>query len=358
MLKFLDIAPEEERLHMECFDVTIIGGGPAGMYSAFYSGMRDMKTKLIDANPVLGGRMLYYPEKMIWDVGGVTPTLCEKLISQLEQQARTFDPEIILGEQVTRLALQDDGTYILTTASGEQHWTKTVIMAVGYGMIKPAKLEIEGAARFEITNLHYTVQELEVFRGKHILISGGGDSAVDWANELEPVAGSVTIVHRRNEFGGHERNVVRMKESSVSVHTPYTLERLHSSNGETISQVSIAHVESGETKLLEVDAVIVNHGMRSDFGTVREWGINMGEWTAEVDGRLQTTLPGVFGAGDFVDYGNKVRLIAGAFTDAVQAVNSAKRYIEPEADEYAMVSSHNTRFKEKNRALGVGEEEA
>lgn len=341
---------------MECFDVTIIGGGPAGMYSAFYSGMRDMKTKLIEANEVLGGRMLHYPEKMIWDVGGVTPMPCEKLIGQLEQQARTFDPEIILGEQVIHLSLQEDGTYILTTASGEQHWTKTVIMAVGYGMIKPAKLEIEGAERFEVTNLHYTVQELEVFRGKHVLISGGGDSAVDWANELEPVAGSVTIVHRRNEFGGHERNVVRMKESSVRVHTPYKVEKLHSADGETISQVTVAHMESGETMSFDVDAVIVNHGMKSDFGPVRNWGIKMGEWTAEVDEQLQTALPGVFGAGDYIDYTNKVRLIAGTFTDAVQAVNGAKRFIEPEADQYAMVSSHNNRFKEKNRALGAAEE--
>lgn len=342
---------------LELYDVTIIGGGSAGMYAAFYSGMRDLKTKLIDANTELGGRMLLYPEKMIWDVGGVTPTLCGTLIKQLAQQAQTFEPTLILGEQVNELQKQEDGTFMLLTNSGQKHWTKTIIMAIGYGIRKMAKLEIEGADRYEVTNLHYTVQELEMFRGKNILISGGGDSAVDWANELEAVAAKVTVVHRRHEFGGHERNVARMRQSTVNVRTPFAVEKLHSKDGTLIDQVSITHLESGETELLDVEDIIVNHGMKSDFGPIRNWGLDMGEWTAAVNVKMETNIPGIFAAGDFVDYETKVRLIAGAFTDAVLAVNSAKLFIEPEADKVAYVSSHNSRFKEKNRALGVVEEE-
>ncbi|AIQ30914.1 MULTISPECIES: NAD(P)/FAD-dependent oxidoreductase [Paenibacillus] len=338
---------------MELYDVTIIGGGPAGMYTAFYSGMRDLKTKLIEAKEELGGRMLIYPEKMIWDVGGVTPTLCRKLIDQLAEQARTFDPTIVFGQQIVHQARQEDGTYILTSATGEQHWTRTVILTIGYGILQMAKLEIEGADRYEVTNLHYTVQELEPFRGKRVLISGGGDSAVDWANELEGIAASVTIVHRRERFGGHEKNIVRMKDSSVNVRVPYAVNQLHSSNGEQIDQVTISHIESGESEQLEVDAVIVNHGLKSDFGPLKDWGLDMGEWWAKVSGKLETNLPGIFAAGDFVDYDSKVRLIAGTFTDAVLALNSAKLYMDPEADKVAYVSSHNDRFKEKNKALGV-----
>ncbi|OKP86683.1 thioredoxin reductase [Paenibacillus helianthi] len=341
---------------LELFDVTIIGGGPAGMYTAFYSGMRDLKTKLIEAKDELGGRMLIYPEKMIWDVGGVTPILCRKLIDQLAEQARTFDPTIVLGQQIIAQERQEDGTYILTSASGERHWTRTIILTIGYGILQMAKLDIEGADRYEVTNLHYTVQELEPFRGKRVLISGGGDSAVDWANELEPVAASVTIVHRREQFGGHEKNIARMKASSVQVRVPHTVSQLHSSNGEKIDQVTISHMESGEHEQLEVDAVIVNHGLKSDFGPLKDWGIDMGEWCANVSGRLETNLPGVFAAGDFVDYSSKVRLIAGTFTDAVLALNSAKLYLDPEAPKVAYVSSHNERFKEKNRALGVVDE--
>lgn len=158
---------------LELYDVTIIGGGPAGMYSAFYSGMRDMKTKLIEARDRLGGRMLFYPEKMIWDVGGVTPILCEDLIKQLEQQARTFEPTLVFEQQIEGFERKADGTILLTSATGEQHWTRTVILAIGYGIYKMAKLELEGADRYEVSNLHYTVQELEPFRGKRVLISGG-----------------------------------------------------------------------------------------------------------------------------------------------------------------------------------------
>ncbi|WP_238650117.1 NAD(P)/FAD-dependent oxidoreductase [Paenibacillus piscarius] len=338
---------------LELYDVTIIGGGPAGMYTAFYSGMRDLKTKLIEAKEELGGRMLIYPEKMIWDVGGVTPILCRQLIDQLAEQARTFDPTIVFGQQIIHQARQEDGTYILTSSTGEQHWTRTIILTIGYGILQMAKLEIEGADRYEVTNLHYTVQELEPFRGKRVLISGGGNSAVDWANELEGIASSVTVVHRRDQFGGHEKNIVRMKESSVEVRTPYAVSQLHSSNGEMIDQVTISHVESGEQEKFEVDAVIVNHGLKSDFGPLKDWGLDMGEWCANVSGRLETNLPGVFAAGDFVDYESKVRLIAGTFTDAVLALNSAKLYIDPQAEKVAYVSSHNERFKEKNKALGV-----
>ncbi|AUO05214.1 thioredoxin reductase [Paenibacillus jamilae] len=338
---------------LELYDVTIIGGGPAGMYTAFYSGMRDMKTKLIEAKHELGGRMRIYPEKMIWDVGGVTPILCEKLIDQLEQQARTFEPTIVLGQQITGLDRQEDGTFLLTSATGEQHWTRTIVLAVGYGILKMAKLEIEGADRYEVTNLHYTVQELEPFRDKHVLISGGGNSAVDWANELESIAASVTVVHRRDHFGGHEKNVARMKSSSVRVLTPYAVGQLHSNNGETIEQVTINHVDTGETEMLNVDAVIVNHGLKSDFGPLRDWGLDMGEWHARVSDKLETNLPGIFAAGDFVEYGSKLYLIAGTFTDAALALNSAKLYIDPTADKAAYVSSHNSRFKEKNRELGV-----
>ncbi|ANY65914.1 thioredoxin reductase [Paenibacillus sp. BIHB 4019] len=343
---------------LELYDVTIIGGGPAGLYAAFYSGMRDMKTKVIDAQEELGGRMLIYPEKMIWDVGGVTPILCEKLIGQLKQQSQTFDPTIELGQQIRNLTRLEDGTYMLEASTGEKHWTRTVILAIGRGILKMAKLELEGAERYEVSNLHYTVQELEPFRGKRVLISGGGNSAVDWANELEPIAAQVTVIHRREYFGGHEKNVIKMKTSSCDVRTPWEVTQLYSGDGSTISKVTVRHLETEETEQLEVDAVIVNHGLKSDFSGIRDWGIGMDEWCVYVTPKLETNLPGIFAAGDFASYDSKLNLIAGAFTDAALAVNSAKLFIDPKADGVAYVSSHNSRFKEKNLALGVKEEDA
>jgi len=336
----------------ELYDVTIVGGGPAGLYTAFYSGMRDLKTKIIEYSSQLGGRMLIYPEKMIWDVGGVTPILGGQLIKQLVEQAQTFDPTIALNQKVEKLEKQQDGTFILTSSTGEKHYSKTVILAVGYGVLSMQKLEIEGADRYEVTNLHYTVQEVEIFRHKHVLISGGGNSAVDWANELEPIAASVTVVHRREDFGGHEKNVSRMKESSVSVKTPYEVVQLHS-DGDLIQSVSIVNKETDAIERIEEDAVIVNHGLKCDYGALEEWGLDIQDGVAIVNEKRETNIEGIYGAGDFIDHPSKVRLIAGAFTDGVLALNSAKLFIEPDAPKVAYVSSHNIRFKERNEKIGL-----
>lgn len=337
---------------IEMYDVTIVGGGPAGLYTSFYSGMRDLKTKIIEYSSQLGGRMLIYPEKMIWDVGAVTPILGGQLIEQLVEQAKTFDPTIVLNQKVEKLEKQSDGTFILTSSTGEKHYSKTVILAVGYGVLSMQKLEIAGVDRYEVTNLYYTVQELEIFRNKHVLISGGGNSAVDWANELEPIAASVTIVHRRDEFGGHEKNVIKMRESSVSIKTPYEVVQLHG-DGDLIQSVSIANKETDEAEQLEVDAVIVNHGLKCDYGALEKWGLDIQDGVAIVNEKRETNIEGVYGAGDFVDHPSKVRLIAGAFTDGILALNSAKLYLEPDAPKVAYVSSHNIRFKERNKKIGL-----
>lgn len=336
----------------ELYDVTIVGGGPAGLYTAFYSGMRDLKTKIIEYSSRLGGRMLIYPEKMIWDVGGVPPILGGQLIEHLIEQAKTFDPTIVFNQKVEHLEKQSDGTFILTSSTGEKHYSKTVILAVGYGVLSMQKLEIEGADKYEVTNLHYTVQELEIFRDKHVLISGGGNSAVDWANELEPIAASVTVVHRRDEFGGHEKSVLKMRESSVCLKTPYEIVQLHG-DGELIQSVSIENKETGVIERIELDAIIVNHGLKCDFGALEKWGLNIEDGVAIVNEKRETNIEGIYGAGDFVDHPSKVRYIAGAFTDGILALNSAKLYLEPDAPKVAYVSSHNIRFKERNKKIGL-----
>lgn len=195
-----------------------------------------------------------------------------------------------------------------------------------------------------------------------MLISGGGDSAVDWANELVGIASAVTLVHRRERFSGMERNVRRMKASSVQVLTPYAIKDLYG-NGNRLDAVSIAPLNADgewtdetEQEHLAVDAVLINHGLRGDLGPIVDWGLVREDWNFNADEKLATNLPGVFVAGDTANYGSKLYLIAGAFTDAALAVNSAKLYIEPDASTRAQVSSHNSKFDEKNRALELVEE--
>jgi thioredoxin reductase (NADPH) len=260
----------------------------------------------------------------------------------------------VLEQQVTDLERLEDGTMIVTSHTGERHHTRTLILALGYSVSKPAKLELEGADRYEVTNLHYTVTSLESFRGKRVLLSGGSDTAVDWAMELESIAAGITMVHRRDRLVGHEKNVRHIMESSIRVAAPYVIAQLHG-NGNVIEAVTIARVnaEGGlteETERVEVDAVIINHGHPGDFGPIVNWGLEM-DLTIRVNDRLATNLPGIFAAGDTTNYAGKLRLIAGAFNDAAVAVNGAKLYLDPTAPSMAYVSSHNGKFNELNKAL-------
>jgi len=333
----------------EVYDVTIIGGGPAGMYAAFYGGMRNMKIKLIEGTSELGGYLHTYSEKTIWDVGGIPPIRCDKLISWLASQAVTFEPTIVFNQRVDDLDRQADGTFVIRTNTGQQHYTKTIIIAAGRGITELQKLDIEGADRYELTNLYYTVQDLNSFRNKHVLISGGGNSAVDWALELAEVADRVTVVHRSSEFRAMERNVARIHELT-NIRTPYQIVQLHG-QGEQIRQVTIAHMMNNETERFDVDAVIINHGYSGNYGSLLNWGLHIDENGLHVNEQAETNIAGIFGAGDCSTHKSKVRLIAGAFNDAALAINSAYRYIDPKAPSMAYVSSHNERFRELNKQL-------
>lgn len=337
-------------MKQDIYDLTIIGGGPAGMYAAFYSGMREMKTKIIEAKHELGGFMRTYPEKLVWDVGGIEPVRCENIIQSLIKQAQTFDPIIVYGQEVVGMEKNDDGIFTLTANTGEKHYTKTIILATGRGITKIQKLTVEGANRYEVNNLHYTVTNLNKFKDKRVLISGGGDSAVDWAIEIAGLAKEVYVVHRRDDFSAFESSVTRMKSASTT-YVPYIVSRLHG-HEHKIEHVTLQHVDSQEEIRLEVDEVLVNHGFERNFGgAILNWGLAAEEWGISVTPKMCTSIPGIFGAGDIITNEGKVRLIAGAFNDAVLAVNSAKLYIDPNVSKMAGVSSHNDRFAEKNEDL-------
>ncbi|RKN79182.1 NAD(P)/FAD-dependent oxidoreductase [Paenibacillus ginsengarvi] len=339
----------------ELFDVTIIGGGPAGLFSAFYSGLREMKTKMIEFQPFLGGKVHVYPEKMIWDVGGLTPVTGAQLIEQLVAQGRTFDPTVVLGQKVTSLAKDEDGRFVLHTSSGEMHYSRTVILAVGGGILKPTKLTIDGAERFEVTNLHYTVKSLARFKGKTVLISGGGNAAIDWANELEPIAGKVYLTYRKEMLNGHESQVSRLLNSTVSCLLNTTIDRLvAASDHETIKKVVLTRSEDGEQLELAVDDVIINHGYERDKDLLAKSELNIAmenEYFLAGSPMSETSVEGLYAAGDILHHEGKLHLIAGAFQDAANAVNKAKMYIAPDSRAHGMVSSHNEVFASKNKEL-------
>ncbi|WJY28385.1 MULTISPECIES: NAD(P)/FAD-dependent oxidoreductase [Sporosarcina] len=336
-------------------DVTVIGGGPAGLYSAFYSGLRGMTARIIEFQPELGGKLHVYPEKMIWDIGGITPAPAADIIARLVEQGLTFDPEVVLNEKVVQIEKDADGLFTVTGHSGETHRSRTVILAIGGGILKPQKIEISGAERFEVTNLHYTVKSLQHFKGKRVLISGGGNAAIDWANELEPIAEQVMLTYRKCDLNGHEAQVEQLLQSKVECHFNTHITKLIASDDHhSVEKVELSDCTGGDAKLLEVDEIVINHGYEIDTSLIGGGGVQL-ELTADHrvagTGMSATSVPGIFAAGDVLFHESKVTLIAGAFQDAANAVNSAKMHLDPEATQWGMVSSHNELFKERNKEL-------
>ncbi|MBV7503648.1 NAD(P)/FAD-dependent oxidoreductase [Bacillus sp. sid0103] len=339
----------------EVFDVTVIGGGPAGLYSTFYSGLREMKTKLIEFQPQLGGKIHVYPEKMIWDVGGQTPIPGAKLIEQLIAQGLTFNPTVVLNEKVESITRNEAGIFVLETSSGQKHYSKTVIVAIGSGILTPQKLEIEGAERFEVSNLNYTVKSLKHFKDKTVIISGGGNTAIDWANELESIAKKIYVTYRKEALKGHEAQATQlMKSSAVCLfHTSIT-KLIASSNHDSIEMVELTNHVSGEVSYLPIDEVIINHGYEQDATLIENSSLNIklaDNYYIAGNSVSESSVEGLYAAGDILMYDGKVNLITGAFQDAANAVNKAKQFIQPDASKIGMVSSHNDLFKKRNREL-------
>lgn len=338
----------------DLFDVTIIGGGPAGLFSAFYSGLREMKTKIIEYQPQLGGKVHVYPEKMIWDIGGMPPVSGADYIKQAVEQGLTFNPEVVLNEKVTSITRNEEGIYELHADSGI-HYSKTVIVAVGSGILNPKKLPIDGSERFEDTNLHYSVKSLQHFKGKTVMISGGGSSATDWANELESIADRVFISCRKNNFDCHESLATRLKNSSVVCFFHSTITDLvPDEDGKTINKVELSNHETGAVNYLPVDDVIVNHGYERDTTLLENSELDLeiaDNYFVSGNANSESSMDGLYAAGDILMHDGKLNLIAGAFQDAANAVNKAKQYVQPNAEKSAMVSSHNDVLKKRNEEL-------
>ncbi|MDA8353733.1 MAG: NAD(P)/FAD-dependent oxidoreductase [Firmicutes bacterium] len=313
----------------EVVDITVIGGGPTGLFAAFYAGMRNSSVKVIESLPQMGGQLsALYPEKYIYDVAGFPKILAQELVDNLLEQCKLFEPIFCVNEKVNKVEKNEDGIFELTTDRG-LHLTRSIIITAGVGAFEPRKLKVEGAERYEHTNLHYFVNDLQQFKDKKVLIAGGGDSAVDWANMLEPIAKQVTIIHRRDKFRAHETSVDKMKQSNVEIRVPREILSLKGEN--RIEQVVIGDKKSQVVEELDVDAVIVSFGFVSSLGPIQEWGLEIEKGSILVNSRMETNIPGIYAAGDVATYPGKVKLIAVGFGEAPTAVNNAKQYMDPQA---------------------------
>lgn len=330
-------------MNRDISDITIVGGGPAGLYAAFYAGMRQRSVRIIDTLPELGGQLMaLYPEKYIYDVGGFPKVRARDLAQALIAQASQFSPEVVLDEEIN--GLERDGGILLLRGRTGVFPTRTVIVAGGKGAFEPVTLNCAGYDEFLGRGVHYAVQDVNRYRGKRVLLVGGGDSALDWALALKDVTSSLLLVHRRDAFRAHERTLALLHQAreagELSFRTFHEVKEIR--GREVVNSAVIFDNRSGEETRLDVDAVLTFLGFKPDLGPISTFGLDLKGNRVVVNGLMETNVPGVFGAGDIVAYEGKVDLIATGFAEAATAVNSAVQIVDPTARKSA---GHSTSLK-------------
>ncbi|WJP97968.1 NAD(P)/FAD-dependent oxidoreductase [Macrococcus bovicus] len=336
----------------QLLDITIIGGGPAGLYTAFYAGLRGMKVRIIEYQDKLGGKVNLYPEKIVWDIGGIAPKPAGEIVEDMITQGLTFEPDVHLSEKVINITKKDEQLFEVITDKS-RYLSRSVIIAIGSGIISPMKLAIEGAERYEVSNLHYVVPSLSRFKDRRVLISGGGNAAVDWAYAIAPFAAHVSILCRKDDFKGHEEMVRKLDDRGVEKIMSHSIHSLQA-EGDAIESVIIQHCRTREPREIAVDDVIINHGFHMESDLLDQCDIKLerqDNFYIKGHADSSTQVAGVYAVGDILSHDSKVQLMAGCFHDAANAANLAKTYIDPTANDAGTVSSHNEVFKEKNEEL-------
>jgi thioredoxin reductase len=307
-------------------DLVIVGAGPTGLYATYYAGFRALRVAVVDSLPELGGQITaMYPEKAILDVAGFPSVKGRDLVEGLVAQAATADPSYFLDRSAVGLEHGEDDVTV-TLDDGTRIVAGAVIVTAGIGKFSPRPLPAgEGWLG---RGLEFFVPSFAPYAGKDVVVVGGGDSAFDWAQHLEPVARSVTLVHRRDAFRAHERTVAAVRASSVEIITRAQVTALRGSGH--LEEVEVT-VDGDEPRVLPAQAVVAALGFLADLGAIQQWGVTTSKRHVVVDSSMRTNLPRVFAAGDITEYPGKVRLIAVGFGEAATAVNNAAVVIDPTA---------------------------
>ena len=316
-------------------DILIIGAGPVGLFTVFEAGLMKLRCHIIDAIPQAGGQLTeIYPKKPIYDIPGFPRVLAGELIENLLEQAAPFKPGFTLGERAEAIDKQKDGSFIVTTSEGTKHQAPVVMIAGGLGSFEPRKPKIENLQQFEKKGVEYMVREPESFLGKKIFISGGGDSALDWAiyfaeNHDIPVG----LVHRTDMFRGHKDSVEKIyklqKQGRIELYTH--AEVLGLSGSDKLDQIELKQKDKDLIKI-DVNFWLPLFGLSPKLGPIADWGLQIEKNAIKVDNTLdyQTNIPGVFAIGDVNTYPGKLKLILCGFHEATLAVQTAYKIINPD----------------------------
>jgi thioredoxin reductase (NADPH) len=313
----------------DIYDLTVIGGGPTGLFATFYAGFRDMRTKIIETLPELGGQLVtLYPDKCVFDVAGHPGILAKDLAKLLIEQAQRANPTICLEEQVQRIERVEGDVIKLGTNRGD-HYTRAVLICAGVGSFAPNRLPAKNADVFEGRGVHYHVRDKDALAGKRLLIVGGGDSAMDWVLNLHDNARSIAVVHRRDVFRAHESSVKKVLAMGIQIYLWSELKEVLGSDH--VTGAVIVNNQTKEEHTLDVDVILGNIGFKAELGPLKSWPVEYAGRDIRVDGHMATSLPGVFAAGDVAlpEGAVKLSLISVGFAQAAMAVCSAKVYVDP-----------------------------
>ena len=321
---------------VEC-DLLVIGAGPTGLFATYYAGFRGLKVAVVDSLPELGGQITaMYPEKQILDVAGFPSVKGRDLVEGLVDQANTAEPTYLLDRTATTLT-EDDETVRIGLDDGTEVVARAVLITAGIGKFSPRPLPAgEGWLG---RGMEFFVPSFAPYAGKDVVIVGGGDSAFDWALHLEPIASSVTLVHRREAFRAHQRTVDQVRALPVDIVTKAQVTGLY--GDPTVAEVKFT-VDGEEPARRPAQAVVAALGFIADLGTIQKWGIDVEKRHVVVDSAMRTNLTRVFAAGDITEYPGKVRLIAVGFGEAATAVNNAAVVIDPSAHVFPGHSSEGS----------------
>jgi thioredoxin reductase (NADPH) len=313
-------------------DITIIGGGPTGLFAQFYAGMRKVTSRIVDALPELGGQLTaLYPEKWIFDVAGFPKILAKDLVKQLASQSTQFGAKSHLGERVVGLT-QENGHFVLTTER-QRFPSRAVVIAGGIGAFSPRRLPQACATPWYGRGVHEIVTDPEEFHGRRIVIIGGGDSAFDWAHQLLDRAASVTLVHRSDRFRAHAATVSEVQAAAAAGRAQLlTFHELADITGtdDGLTGVVLKDIKGKTTRSVDADAILPMLGFVSDLGAISEWGLSIVNDEITVTSTMETGRAGIYAAGDITTYPGKLKLIATGFGEAAIAVNQAVHWIYPD----------------------------
>ena len=315
-------------------DITVIGAGPSGLFTAFQAGMHEASARIIESMSEPGGQLTaLYPEKYIFDAPGFSKVTARDFADNLFEQANQFTPELRFNETVRGVEEvptgSGEGLFEVITETG-RYLSKTVIVAAGLGAFQPRTLPIPEMAKFEGNGVHYIVREKGVFKGKDVVIAGGGDSALDWVMNLLDTARDITLVHRRDAFRAHPNTIQQVSakaaEGRIRVFTSCEVKGI-SGNGK-LEKVAIVDA-AGKEIVLRADALLLMLGFTSDLGPIEKWGLDIEDSRIKVNMGMETSRKGVFAIGDIANYPGKLKLILTGFSEGALAVRSAVPYIRP-----------------------------